>query len=509
VEFAPLDPDGFDTLVYPDFELRVPQGAEHYRERLLERFPAERRAIDANLKLIASANALLTPPTSLMAALRVAPDAAFVARHLSTTLSGFLHKNTRDPRLVAVLAGEGGDYALPPSRASLLLHGAMMAHYLSQGAFYPRGGGQVMSDRLAESIEKSGGKLLLSTLVKRILVERGEVRGVVIENKHLGRVTVRAPVVIANSDIKQTLLELLEPEALSRRTRERARSWQMAPALGIAYLGVRREALGSRTQNTNYWIYSSYDLERQYRRVAEGGFAEDPFAFISLASLKDPQNRRLAPEGIVNLQLMGLAPSSPAAWGVSEAEYASGEYRDSARYEETKARYERQLMAAAERVFPKLSQNVVFSEVATPLTHSRYTLSTGGTSYGLAATPAQTAFGRPGPKTEIKGLILCGASTVAGHGIMGTLMGGALAASTQLGFALLKEVFSQERASVLRQTQRYRVERPMRQDPIASETAFERREHAGDLGGAAGEADAIDLGRLNTGARHGVVEGAE
>jgi len=34
-----------------------------------------------------------------------------------------------------------------------------MAHYLDQGAFYPEGGGQIMSDRLAESIERSGGKL--------------------------------------------------------------------------------------------------------------------------------------------------------------------------------------------------------------------------------------------------------------------------------------------------------------------------------------------------------------
>ena len=77
------------------------------------------------------------------------------------------------------------------------------------------------------------------------------------------------------------------------------------------------------------------------------------------------------------------------------------------------------MLAAAESVFPGLGHHVVFQELATPLTHARYTSSTGGTSYGIAATPDQFLWRRPGPKTEISGLYLCGAGTHPGGGVTG------------------------------------------------------------------------------------------
>jgi phytoene dehydrogenase-like protein len=212
----------------------------------------------------------------------------------------------------------------------------------------------------------------------------------------------------------------------------------MAPALGVVYLGVRREALGARTQATNHWIYPNYDLEKEYAAAEEGRFSDEPFGFVSLASLKDPDNAKIAPPGIVNLQVMGLAPSQAESWGVAAGE----DYQQSARYEELKARYAARLMRTAERVFPSLSQHVVFQEVATPLTHTRYTSSTGGTSYGIAATPDQFLLSRPAARTELPGLLLCGASTRSGHGIMGAMASGLMAASQVLGRGLVGEVLA-------------------------------------------------------------------
>lgn len=439
VRFRPLDPDGFDTLVYPDLELRVPRGVERYRERLLEAFPREQRAIDANARLIEQVLGLSQLPARPANAWRVLPQSLLALRNATSTLGQFLERYTRDPRLCAVLAGEGGDYALPPSRVSALMHAGLMAHYLSDGTYYPEGGGQVMSDQLAASIEQSGGKILLSTSVERILVESGKVRGVRLSNKHLGKVEVRAPIVLASNDVKQALLELIAPDALGARTRRRAAGWKMAPALGALYLGVRREALGSRGVNTNYWIYPSYDLEQEYAEVEAGRFSRRPFLFVSSASLKDPENPRLAPAGVVNLQLMSLAPSAPSAWRTSPEELASGAYRESPGYLAAKAEYSERLLAAAESVFPGLGRHVVFQELATPLTHARYTSSTGGTSYGIAATPDQFLWRRPGPKTEISGLYLCGASARSGHGIMGAMMGGLAAAAEISGAELVRE----------------------------------------------------------------------
>ena len=39
LKFRELDPDGFDTLSFPDFTFRVPAGWEEYERRLVEQFP--------------------------------------------------------------------------------------------------------------------------------------------------------------------------------------------------------------------------------------------------------------------------------------------------------------------------------------------------------------------------------------------------------------------------------------------------------------------------------------
>jgi len=440
VRFRPMDPDAFDTVVLPGLELGVPRGIERYRLRLLDAFPEEKAGIDRYIEYLSQQARLepaLSRPSRLPGALLRSP---LVLRWGNGTLGAFLDTCTRDPALRTVLAAESGDYAEPPSRASLVLHAGLMLHYLDEGGFYPEGGGQVMSDRLAEAVEKHGGKILLSSRVSRIVVKNGRAVGVRFSNKHLGEREVRAKHVVANSDIKKLYLDLLGPDVVRAKSLKKARRWEMAPGLGMVYVGVRREGLGGRTRNTNYWIYGSTDVEGAYAENRAGRVPKEPLLYVSIASLKDPENRRVAPPGMVNLQLMSLAPSQPSAWGVTEEDVASGRYSESEVYQAKKREYAEALFRAAERVFPKLSEHVVFEETATPLTHTRYTLSTGGTSYGLALTPDQFLWKRPGPKTEIDGLVLCGASLITGHGIAGAMASGVNAAAAILGSEVWRDV---------------------------------------------------------------------
>jgi phytoene dehydrogenase-like protein len=39
IEFLEMDPDGFDTLMFPGLTFRVPKGWDRYRERLVAAFP--------------------------------------------------------------------------------------------------------------------------------------------------------------------------------------------------------------------------------------------------------------------------------------------------------------------------------------------------------------------------------------------------------------------------------------------------------------------------------------
>lgn len=441
VEFERLDPDAYDTLVFPDFTFRVPCGLEALRARLLEHFPDERRGIERYMSLIELLVMLQNGDRTLGDVLRMVPRAPLLLRWANSTYKAFLDSCTKNPRLQAVLAGQSGDYALPPSKSAALMGAGLVAHYVN-GAYFPRGGGQVPSDRLAEAIERNGGKILLRTSARRIEIENGRVVGVEIENRHFGVRRVRAPVVISNADLKQTMDRLVGAMHLKPRTVERTRGFEMAPALGIVYLGLRRDLRAEKHPATNYWIHQSIDSEAAYAEVASGVIPQRPFAFISIASLKDPTNSRLAPAGISNVQVMGLAPSSPEVWGVTEAEVQSGAYSKSAEYARRKHLFSEALIESARRVFPNIRDEIAHCEVATPLTHRRYTSATGGTSYGIAATPAQLLWKRPSAKTEIEGLFLCGASCRPGHGIVSSMLSGAVAASAVSGSRVLADILA-------------------------------------------------------------------
>jgi phytoene dehydrogenase-like protein len=134
--------------------------------------------------------------------------------------------------------------------------------------------------------------------------------------------------------------------------------------------------------------------------------------------------------GQTNLQVMTVAPADHGFWGLHGRGPVGGEsYRRNSEYLQRKQQYHELLLRSAERAIPGISESVLFHESATPITHERFVRSTGGTSYGLAATPKQMLLKRPGPKTPVKGLWVVGASTRYLHGIAGTLGGGMLTAA--------------------------------------------------------------------------------
>jgi phytoene dehydrogenase-like protein len=178
VVFRELDPDGFDTLVFPDFTFRVPKGIDAFRARLIERFPSEASGIDRYLAMLRGVWSLQELRGAGFAkSMRTLWQARKALWNINSTLKRFLGACTADQKLQAVLAAQSGDYAEPPSRASLMMHAVVTASYL-MGAYYPVGGAQAISDQLAKSIERHGGKILLMSEVTRIVVEDGRAVGV-------------------------------------------------------------------------------------------------------------------------------------------------------------------------------------------------------------------------------------------------------------------------------------------------------------------------------------------
>lgn len=429
VRWRQLDPDGFDTFLLPDGEVfRVPRGVDRYRERLVARFPDEAEGIDAYLQVITTLEAELTGRSRW----------SLLLDHTTTTLGQLFDQLHLSPRLRTVLAGEHGTYALPPGRASLILHSALVLHYVKRGGWYPEGGGQVIADGLRAVIEAHGGEVVLRTPVTQVIVEGGAVRGVRLRPPSPERRAgvpeeIRAPVVIANADLKRTVLELVGAEHVPADVVAAVRGYEMALPLFVSYLVVDRDLAAEGQPNANVFVMPTDDIDGEYAALWAGRLPEEPMAYLTFTSLKDPTNPRLCRPGQTNVQVMTLVPADLAWWGLRDGPAHGERYRRNEVYRSRKAMVRDRLLAVADRAVPGLTDAIVHAEEATPVTHERFTWSTGGTSYGIACTPEQFLLNRPSVTTAVDGLFLAGASTIGAHGIAAVMAGGLMTASAVAG----------------------------------------------------------------------------
>ena len=446
-----MDPDCYDTLVFPDFSFPIPASLDLYGDRLAQMFPSEGSAIKAYMRLLREVNemqrAVAAPKArgsavadALSMAWKVATSGRLLAKWQGSTLGQFLDAYTNNQQLRAVIGGQNGDYGVPPGEVSILLHCGLALHYFRDGGFYPRGGGQAISDALAAAIERNGGQVHLRRPVRRIVVEDGAAVGVELQSRGPAGTPhpqVRARVVIGAADLGKTLTKLLAPEEVLERQEAEAvaqqvAGFQNADGLFMSCLGVSvtphdlRDVYGM--ASANYWCFDDYDFDDAYRLVRSGERLDAFGAYITSASLKDPHVAH-SPDGTSNVEVLTVCSTDPQHWGLTHEEaYGPGaKYRRNQAYLDAKARLQDGMLARLDQQFPGLSSKAVFTESTTPFSHHRFTH--GGTAYGLAATPQQFMKKRPGVTAPVDRLLMCGHSTRSGHGIVGAMMGGAKAAS--------------------------------------------------------------------------------
>ncbi len=425
IRFRPMDQDGFDTLVFPGLRFRIPADVALYRERLVTVFPHQRRAIDRYVKLLSAvmvAGRAMDRKPRLTEMLPLALAGLRIAPHRNATIGAVLDAcGATDAALRAVLLGQSGDYGLPPSRASAMLHLGLAGHYF-RGAYYPEGGGQIIADKLAARIETLGSSIHLRHPIESVIIENGRATGVRVAPRAGDPARdVRADLVVSNADLKKTFLELVGPAHLPSGWVEKTEKYEMAAALFMTFLGV--EGSIPEMGATNYWQFDSFDVEGSY---ADRGAELTPRGcYVTSASQKDPAHaEHHAPRGISNVEVMTFAPGSLARFAVEERDVAAWDYRRNERYRAIKQRIEDDMVRRLEHLFPGTASRIVFRESATPVSQMRYTGASDGCGYGLAATPEQFFERRPGYRSPIAGLYLCGASTRAGHGIVGAMSSG-------------------------------------------------------------------------------------
>jgi len=282
--------------------------------------------------------------------------------------------------LCALLGYLGTEPEKTPASSALT---AVVSYYL-HGGYFPKGGEQRFADSLKEFIGYNGGKVLTKHRVDEILVENGEVKGVMVGNK-----VFRSPIVVANANAKTTFLELVGDEILDRKFVEYIKKLEMSPSCFIVFLGVDMDLSGYPTIIEN--------LDEGYS--------------IAINSNANP----------------GLAPNGKASVTVlTGAKYCDFPERGAEEYLEKKREFAECLIKKAEKIIPNLSKHIVVQDAATPKTFERYTSMPEGAIYAFDQSINTR---RPYFKTPIKGLYLASASVFPGGGIEAVVISGIICAN--------------------------------------------------------------------------------
>jgi len=405
-EFLSVDP--FYEVAFDGERLEVPGGMDAFLELHAAQFPLERDGLVAFLSLIDDVYAQTRIAQELESTFDILGSSdrfPALVRYHRATLADVLDASIEDVALRALLATTWPYVGLPPSRVSFLYWANMMGTYLREGPWYCHGTFQNFANALADGVRHAGGEVLLRSAVRRIVCERGRVRGVVLETGN----RIDAETVISNADALQTAEELVGEAQLPPRWVSSIRRAKRSISAFVVYAATDLDLATAGLCHESFQ-FAGYDHDRAWETTLSGN---PEWLSMTVPSLLDPS---LAPEGQHIVVLTTLMPQD-----------AAGNWRA-----EKKHRAERMLEQVERRV-AGFTAHLRFAEAGTPRTMERYTRNTAGAIYGWELSPAQVGPGRLAEVTPVAGLHLAGHWTRPGGGIYGVVLSGIEAATRVLG----------------------------------------------------------------------------
>lgn len=412
VTFRRLDPEGFDHVVIAGERFRIPNGLAKSRDRLIHRFPEAAKPLWRYFAALSSARdeiARMPGRLGLRDLLTSPLNFPTLLRYRTWTLQRYYDHVGMPPLLQAVLAGQCGDYLLPPEQVSFLLHAALVVNY-DVGAYYPDRHFGHLVDAVVGSIRRRPGcDVRLEHEVTRIEVARRRVGEVTTKNG----ARFLADRVISNVDPAVTMRLCGSPpvgRSFRRKLDYTYSGSTFTMYLGVKGLDLREHGFGS----FNVWHYPHRDINRIYRDQVERDDLSDPWLFLATPTLHSSAPG-LAPPGH---QVLEIATSCRYGF------FAEHRARGDRHYTQAKLRVRDRILDILEdRYVPRLREHLAMRVAGTPLTNEQYCRAPLGNAYGSALTP-ENMFPRVPFETPIENLFFVNAT--AGYpSVAGTVAAGA------------------------------------------------------------------------------------
>ncbi len=403
VTFNSLDPDCIDRIVTPQADFKIPLRWENFRSRLLSTFPEEAAAINGYCDEIKHIHEEIH---SLVREVHwydrkwtdwlKLPKYWHLFLHRNWTLQDLYDRVGLSAKLQAILAGQSGDYALPPKDIALITHTSLVWDY-SEGAYYPQHHFKHFVDTIVEAITTGGGVVKFSTPVEDIQVRDGKV-----ETIAAGGQNYRARLAyISDLDPKLTVKLMHNPQALSKQEYQRLTDYEYSASAFNIYLGLdssfepERYGIG----NWNVWYYPTGDLNQEYENQLQGDMSH-PWVFLSCPTMKSSEPG-MAPPGHHILEIGTICPYQP---------FKQLHDTDPKAYKAKKREVYQQIMTIVRDLIPDVDKYARMKIYGTPTTSEFYLGQPQGNIYGANLIPKQVGLNRLGYTTELPNLFFVGAS---------------------------------------------------------------------------------------------------
>jgi all-trans-retinol 13,14-reductase len=432
--------EGYDTLVVGSETYALPKGVPAIKKMLKERFPGEDEAIDGYFRLVREAlsTSLAFHSEKALPGAIATVAGPFMRRkflqHSDRTTREVLESLTKNQKLIAVLSGQFGDYGLPPSESSFMVH-AMVANHYFNGGYYPIGGSGRIAETIVPLIQRAGGKVLINAEVKEIVVEGGKAVGV----KMADDVVIRAPKVISDAGVANTFGRML-PATLAEKygLKEKLKNVRPSAAHLSLYIGLKHTAKELNLPKGNLWIYPNEHHEENLKAMVANPDAPLPLIYVSFPAAKDPDFENRHP-GHATIDVITIAPYEWFAQWEGTRWKKRGE-----EYEAFKEKLAQRLLDTLYQHVPQVKGKIDIYELSTPLTTKNFCNYETGEIYGIDHTPQRFRQKWLRPATPIGGLYLTGQDVVT-CGVAGALFGGVLTVSALLGKNLIGDILKAAR----------------------------------------------------------------
>ena len=273
----------------------------------------------------------------------------------------------------------------------------------------PKGGSQVFPEWLAYVVEHMGNDVRYQCRVDKIHLENGEATGISIDRRG-ERIDVKAKHIIGACDVETLYEKMLPPDAIPAELKEKLNKAQLYSSAVTISLGIDCPVEELGLDDAMLFIVRD-DVKRTDHN------AGDPHkAGISVLapSFRDPS---LAPPGKGTMTIYCYATFDQDDKWKTEVDENGGLKRGEA-YKKFKQEFADILIDRVEKKLGKdIRSHIEYCDIATPITHWRYTGNREGSLMGARPGKANMQAGIAGHKTPVKNLWLGGHWAELGGGV--------------------------------------------------------------------------------------------